>query len=37
MKGTHRAEMRRALAAALAARPNLLRRVTVDVDPVSVL
>jgi primosomal protein N' (replication factor Y) len=37
LKGTRRAEMRRALDAALADMPNVRRRVTVDVDPLSVL
>ena len=37
IKGTNRKQMREALSAALAARNDLLRRVVVDVDPVSVL
>jgi primosomal protein N' (replication factor Y) (superfamily II helicase) len=37
LKGARRAGMRQALQAVLAARPALRRRVTVDVDPVSVL
>jgi len=37
LKGTRRAEMRRALREALAARPHLRRRVTIDVDPLNVL
>jgi primosomal protein N' (replication factor Y) len=37
VKGAHRKRMREALQAAIAARPELLRRVVVDVDPVSVL
>ena len=37
LKGRHRARMREALAAALATMPELGRRVTVDVDPLSVL
>jgi primosomal protein N' (replication factor Y) len=37
LKGTHRGDMRRALRAALAALPELRRRVVVDVDPLSVL
>jgi primosomal protein N' (replication factor Y) len=37
LKGTRRADMRRALDAALAEIPNVRRRVTVDVDPLSVL
>ena len=37
LKGTSRAAMREALKTALAARPELRRRVTIDVDPLSVL
>ena len=37
IKGTNRRRMREALLAAIAARPDLQRRVVVDVDPVSVL
>ena len=37
IKGTNRRAMREALLAALATRPDLERRVVVDVDPVSVL
>jgi primosomal protein N' (replication factor Y) len=37
VKGTRRAEMRRALDAVLAAMPQVRRRVTVDVDPLTVL
>ena len=37
IKGTNRKQMREALLAALAARPELQRRVVVDVDPLSVL
>jgi primosomal protein N' (replication factor Y) len=37
MKGTHRAAMRQALAAALEARPEIRRRAIVDVDPMNVL
>jgi primosomal protein N' (replication factor Y) len=37
LKGTHRGAMREALLAALASRPDLRRRVTVDVDPLSTL
>jgi primosomal protein N' (replication factor Y) len=37
LKGRNRGTMRRALQGALAARPELARRTTVDVDPVSVL
>jgi primosomal protein N' (replication factor Y) len=37
LKGTKRAEMRQALKAALADVPDVRRRVTVDVDPLSVL
>ena len=35
LKGANRGVMRRALQAALAARPETARRITVDVDPVS--
>ena len=37
LKGTRRAPMRHALQAALAAQPSYRRRVTIDVDPLSVL
>jgi primosomal protein N' (replication factor Y) len=37
VKSTNRRQMREALLAALASRPDLQRRVVVDVDPVSVL
>jgi len=37
VKGTNRRQIREALQAALAARPDLQRRVVVDVDPLSVL
>ena len=37
IKGTNRKRMREALTAALSARPELVRRTTVDVDPLSVL
>ena len=37
IKGSHRKRMREALLAAIAARPELQRRVVVDVDPISVL
>ena len=37
LKGVNRKAMREALMAAVAARPDLQRRVVVDVDPVSVL
>ena len=37
LKGTRRAEMRRALQAVLAEMPQVRRRVTVDVDPLTVL
>jgi primosomal protein N' (replication factor Y) len=37
IKGTNRRAMREALQAAIARRPDLQRRITVDVDPVSVL
>ncbi|MBA2301872.1 MAG: primosomal protein N' [Acidobacteria bacterium] len=37
IKGSHRASMRKALVAALEARPEIRRRTIVDVDPMSVL
>jgi primosomal protein N' (replication factor Y) len=37
VKGTQRSAMRKALLAALEARPEIRRRTTVDVDPMSVL
>jgi primosomal protein N' (replication factor Y) len=37
LKGARRAEMRQALRAVLARMPEIRRRVTVDVDPLSVL
>ena len=37
LKGTHRAAMRQAVSRALAASADLARRVTVDVDPLSML
>jgi primosomal protein N' (replication factor Y) len=37
LKGTRRADMRNALKGVLAAMPEIRRRVTVDVDPLSVL
>jgi primosomal protein N' (replication factor Y) len=37
LKGTRRADMRNALRDVLAAMPEARRRVTVDVDPLSVL
>ncbi len=37
VKGSHRPEMRAAVQAVVAARPDLTRRVTIDVDPLSVL
>jgi primosomal protein N' (replication factor Y) len=37
VKGRNRRQMREALVAALAARPDLARRTTIDVDPLSVL
>jgi primosomal protein N' (replication factor Y) len=37
LKGTHRAPMREALVAALEARPEIRRRTSIDVDPMSVL
>ena len=37
LKGGHRASMREAVLAALAAEPDMRRRVSVDIDPVSIL
>jgi primosomal protein N' (replication factor Y) len=37
VKGTRRAAMRQAVQAAVGARPDLRRRITIDVDPLSVL
>ena len=37
IKGSHRKRMREALLTAIAARPELQRRVVVDIDPISVL
>ena len=37
LKGGHRAAMRDAALSALAAEPDLRRRVAVDIDPVSIL
>ena len=37
LKGSHRASMREAVLAALAAEPDLRRRVSIDIDPVSIL
>jgi primosomal protein N' (replication factor Y) len=37
VKGQHRRAMREAVVAALAERPELKRRVVVDVDPLSIL
>ena len=37
IKGTHRATMRKALVSVLASRPEIRRRTSVDVDPMSVL
>jgi primosomal protein N' (replication factor Y) len=37
LKGTRRTEMRKALTTVLAAMPDVRRRITVDVDPLSVL
>ncbi len=37
LKGTRRADMRRALDAALSGMPHVRRRVTVDIDPLTVL
>ena len=37
LKGIHRASMREAVLAALAAEPDMRRRVSIDIDPVSIL
>jgi primosomal protein N' len=37
VNGTRRAAMRQAVQAVVAARPDLRRRVTIDVDPLTVL
>ena len=37
LKGTHRPSMREAVLAALAAEPDMRRRVSIDIDPVSIL
>jgi primosomal protein N' (replication factor Y) (superfamily II helicase) len=37
LKGGHRASMREAVLAAIAAEPDMRRRVSVDIDPVSIL
>jgi primosomal protein N' (replication factor Y) (superfamily II helicase) len=37
IKGTHRGAMRKALLTALESRPEIKRRTSIDVDPVSVL
>jgi primosomal protein N' (replication factor Y) (superfamily II helicase) len=37
LKGSHRTAMREAVLAALAAEPDLRRRVSIDIDPVSIL
>jgi primosomal protein N' (replication factor Y) len=37
IKGTRRAEMRQAVKTVLAAMPEIRRKATVDVDPLSVL
>ena len=37
LKGSHRASMREAVLAALAAQPDMRRRVSIDIDPVSIL
>ena len=37
LKGTHRGSMREAVLAALAAEPDMRRRVSIDIDPVSIL
>jgi primosomal protein N' (replication factor Y) len=37
LKGSHRASMREAVLAAVAAEPEMRRRVSIDIDPVSIL
>ena len=37
LKGSHRASMRDAVLAAIAAEPDMRRRVSIDIDPVSIL
>ena len=37
LKGAHRGSMREAVLAALAAEPDMRRRVSIDIDPVSIL
>ena len=37
LKGSHRGSMREAVLAALAAEPEMRRRVSIDIDPVSIL
>jgi primosomal protein N' (replication factor Y) len=37
LKGSHRAGMREAVLAAVSARPDMRRRVSIDIDPVSIL
>ena len=37
LKGSHRAAMREAVLAALAAEPDMRRRASIDIDPVSIL
>jgi primosomal protein N' (replication factor Y) len=37
LKGSHRAGMREAVLAAVAAEPEMRRRVSIDIDPVSIL
>ena len=37
LKGSHRSSMREAVLAALAAEPEMRRRVSIDIDPVSIL
>jgi len=37
LKGTRRADMRNALLQVVAAMPEIRRRLTIDVDPLSVL
>ncbi len=37
IKGTHRSSMRKALLTVLESRPEIKRRTSIDIDPVSVL
>jgi primosomal protein N' (replication factor Y) len=37
LKGSHRPSMREAVLAAVAAEPDMRRRISIDIDPVSIL